>query len=77
MAHAQVRDHVPVREISIRMKISERIGLDRSADEKAVVFKAFGQIGNQDIADFIFGGMIEDESESAVGIVVQIKTTER
>jgi hypothetical protein len=52
------------------VEIGERAGLDWSSDIEAFLFQGLREIGHEDVTDFVFSGMIQDEAEGAVAIVM-------
>src|SRR5436190_7507559 len=70
MPEIEVGNDVGVRNEGVGMQIAERGGLDRAAQIELVLFDGIGEISNEDVADFVFGGIGQDEAERALGIVV-------
>ena len=52
------------------MEIAEGGGLDRAAEVDAQFFDGVGEVRDENFTDFVGAGLVEDEAEGAVGIVL-------
>ena len=70
MAEAQIRDDVGVRNKGIAIEVTQGRGLDRTTEEKRKFLQGIGQIGDDHFTDVAAGSAVQDEAESAFGIVL-------
>jgi hypothetical protein len=52
------------------MEKAQDAGLDGAAQEKGLLFEGLGQVGHQRVAHLAAGRPVENEAESAFGIVL-------
>lgn len=73
VAETEVRHHVRVRQKDVGVQIAEGAGLNRAAQINIEILDRVGEIGDEDIADFVWAGLIEDEAERALFVVLANK----
>ncbi len=66
----KIRHHVRIRQIGIRMQITQSRRLNWTADMENLFFERFRQIRDQGIADFISGRPVQDQAKGALRIVL-------
>jgi hypothetical protein len=52
------------------VEVGEGVGLDGTANVDYFFFELLGKVRDEDVADRVFCGLIQNQSESAIGIVV-------
>ena len=70
MPEIEVVNDVGIRDESVGMQIAERGGLDRAAEKQLVLFDGVGEVSDEDITNFVFGGIGQDKAERALGVVM-------
>src|SRR5438874_190910 len=70
MAEVKIGHDVCVRQVIVGVKIAQRLRLNGPAEIKRFFFEHIGQVGGQSVPYLVVGGTIEDEAESAIGVVL-------
>lgn len=70
MPEAQVGNHVRVGNERVRMEVTERGGLNGTANVQRLFSEAIGEIFDQHLSEFVVGGSVEHQSQRPCGIVL-------
>ena len=70
MAEAEIGKDVGVGQEVVGVKVAEGAGLDGAAHVEVHFFDGVGEIGDEDFTDFVGAGLVEDEAEGALFVVL-------
>jgi hypothetical protein len=70
MAEAKVGEDVGVGQEVVGVQVAERAGLNGAAHIEVHFFDGVGEVSDEDFADFVGAGLVEDEAEGALFVVL-------
>ena len=70
MAEAEVGHDVGVGQENVGVEVAEGGGLDGAAEVEGEFFDGVGEVGDEHFADFVGAGLVQDEAECALIVVL-------
>jgi len=70
MAKAEVGHDVGVGQEKVGVEVAEGAGLDGAAEEEGEFFDGVGEVGDEHFADFVGAGLVQNEAECALSVVL-------